>query len=258
MTPTDELLELVHGPASPPLDRGGFLLAAHRRPDLDIDAQLERLDRLAAAVRGAPTLDSISLHLFTSEGFTGDRDDYYDPANSMLDLVLDRRRGIPITLSVVMLEVGRRLHVPLRGVGMPGHFLVKDAVFDDLYVDPYHGGARLTGDQCRRFFRSLHGPTARFDPSMLAPVDELEILTRMLRNLTGVYARRGDRHGLVWVTRLASAWPGAGRAEALAHARALAEVGQHLAAARHLEQRSTELGDEGLARAAAAHRARLN
>ena len=125
---TDRFAELVRGPESEcRLDLGAMLIAAHARRDLDVDEQLTRLDKLAASC-GEPTLDGLTRHLFQEEELQGDIEEYSHPRNSLLDSVLDRRRGIPITLSVVVLEVGRRLGVPLEGIGMPGHFLVRDKV----------------------------------------------------------------------------------------------------------------------------------
>ena len=126
--PTARFTELVQTPeAEWALDEASFLIATHARPDLDLPAQLARLDELAAQA-GEPTLDGLRRLLFRDLGFSGNEVDYYDPRNSFLDEVLDRRTGIPITLAVVMLEVGRRLGVPLAGVSMPGHFLVRDKV----------------------------------------------------------------------------------------------------------------------------------
>jgi hypothetical protein len=135
---TDRFAELVRGPEERcQLDLGALLIAAHARRDLDVDAELQRLDELAASCPGSD-VEALTAHLCGTEGFRGDTDDYSNPRNSLLDVVLDRRLGIPISLSIVVLEVGRRLDIPLQGVGMPGHFLVRDAKDDDVFVDPFH------------------------------------------------------------------------------------------------------------------------
>jgi regulator of sirC expression with transglutaminase-like and TPR domain len=218
--------EIIARPdASIPLDEAALLIAAHARDDLVVAHELGRLDRLAAGC-GEPTLDGVRRHLFDDFGLRGDRRDYYDPRNSFLDAVLTRRRGIPITLSVIVIEVGRRLGVPLHGVGMPGHFLVRDKVDPRVLVDPFHGGALLDAEGCARLFRSLHGPAARFDHSFLDPVPRAVIVGRMLANLRSIYLDRGDRTALGWVTRLRAALPDAGATEWREHATVAEALGR--------------------------------
>ena len=118
-----------------------FLIAAHAHPQLDVGAELARLDDLAARC-ATPTRDGVLAQLFGTEGFHGNEDDDYDPENSMLDTVLDRRIGIPITLSVLAIQVARRVGVTLTGIGAPGHFIVRDAD-DGTYFDPFHRGRVL-------------------------------------------------------------------------------------------------------------------
>lgn len=211
MDPRARFAELMAGSdAGLPLDEVALLVAAHVRPGLDVEAELARLDRLAAGVR-APTLDSLRRYLFADLGFSGNRDDYYDPDNSCLDQVVRRRLGIPITLSVLMLEVGRRLGVPMAGVSMPGHFLVRDKVDPGVFVDPFARGAVLDVGACEQRFRAIHGVGARFDPSFLEPVTRRAIVARLLANLHGVAMARADRPMLVWITRLQAALPDADR-----------------------------------------------
>src|SRR5258706_13186235 len=141
--PAARFAALLAGPGEGlPLDEAALLIAAHADRSVDVEAQLGRLDRLAAAVP-APTLDGLRALLFRDLGFRGNRVDYYDPRNSLLHHVLDRRTGIPITLAVVMMEVGRRVGVPMWGVSMPGHFLVRDKVDTRVFVDPFDAGAVL-------------------------------------------------------------------------------------------------------------------
>lgn len=184
-----------------PLDEAALLIAAHARPGLDVDAGLARLDAIAGDV-GEPTLDGLRRLLFRDLGFHGNDVDYYDPANSFLDLVLERRRGIPITLAVVMLEVGRRIGVPLSGVSMPGHFLVRDKVDPEVFVDPFARGAVLDRRGAEARFHAVQGPGAVFDAGFLEPVGRLAIVGRMLANLDRVARQRGDLAMLRWVRTL--------------------------------------------------------
>lgn len=218
--PTARFTELVHAPETEwALDEVSFLIAAHARPQLDVAGQLVRLDDLAEQA-SEPTLDGLRRLLFRDLGFSGNEVEYYDPRNSFLDEVLDRRTGIPITLAVVMLEVGRRLGVPLAGVSMPGHFLVRDKVDPEVFVDPFARGLVLDRRGCRIRFQGVHGAGAPFDEAFLEPVGKVAIVDRMLANLEGIATRAGDLGTLRWVLRLRAALPDA-PAELLAKLRAI-------------------------------------
>jgi regulator of sirC expression with transglutaminase-like and TPR domain len=207
--PTARFVDAVAGlEAAIPLDQVSFLIAAHAHPDLELDVELARLDGLADQA-SEPTLDGLRRLLFRDLGFAGNADDYYDPRNSFLDDVLERRLGIPISLAVVMLEVGRRLGVPLAGVSMPGHFLVRDKVDPEVFVDPFDRGLVLDRRACQLRFHGVHGADATFDPAFLDPVGKLAIIDRMLANLDGVAVRTGDLGMLAWVLRLRTALPAA-------------------------------------------------
>jgi regulator of sirC expression with transglutaminase-like and TPR domain len=207
--PTERFAALVNGPdASLPLDEAGLLIAAHAKPDLDVAAALTRFDELASEVRD-PTLDGLRRLLFRDLGFAGNEDDYYDPRNSYLDDVLERRTGIPITLAVVMMEVGRRVGVPLSGVSMPGHFLVRDKVDPEVFIDPFARGVVLDRRGAQLRFHGVHGATATFDPAFLEPVARRAIVDRMLANLEGIAGTRGEQAMLAWVLRLRASMPGA-------------------------------------------------
>jgi regulator of sirC expression with transglutaminase-like and TPR domain len=236
MQETLRFVELVNGPStSVDLTEGALLLVAHAHPDVDIEAQAGRIDELAAAC-SEPTLDGVRRLLFQELGFTGDTGDYYDPANSLLDCVLERRRGLPITLSLLTIEVGRRLGVPLDGVGMPGHFLVRDRVLPDVFVDPFDGGRELSAADCQAIFRRLAGRGVPFDPAYLEPVSGVSILGRMAANLVNAYRRRDDRSGLRWSARLRSRCPGAEPAELVQLGQALGRTGAWGEAADLLEE----------------------
>ncbi len=242
------------------LDEAALLIAAHAYPNLDVDAQLGRLDDLAQRCY-APTLDAVVEHLFVDEGFAGNRVAYHDPRNSFLNEVLDRRLGIPITLSVLTIEVGRRLGVPIAGVGMPGHFLLRDKVDPDLFVDPFAGGARLDQGGCEAAFRSLHGADAPFDPAYLEPAGTHSIIRRMLANLKGAYTRRGNRGALVWAVRLGLVVPGAPGGARRELVNALAANGQFDKAATELDALADNLRTAGADQhryAATRLRAKLN
>jgi regulator of sirC expression with transglutaminase-like and TPR domain len=250
--PTARFAALVAaGAPSPPLDEALLLVAAHAAPDLDLAAEMATLDRLAEGV-SAPTFEGVRAHLYDDLGFRGDDATYYDAANSLLPAVLERRRGIPITLAAVLIEVARRRGVALRGVGMPGHFLVDDGLRADRYLDPF-SGSWLDGDGCRALHCRLH-PGVRWDDAYLAPVTTLDIVTRVLANLAGAHRRSGDRGGLCWVLDLRLRLPGATVAERR-------ELGLLLGAAGRYDEGAAVLEGSGAPRdldAAARLRARLN
>ena len=209
--PTERFQALVDRPEpSVSLDEAMLLIAVHSTPTLDVPAQLSRLDELAG---GCPnrSVEGLARYLFATGGFAGNLDDYYDPNNSFLDRVLDRRVGIPISLSVLAMEVGRRIGVPLVGIGMPGHFLVRSATDTDVFVDPFGGGALLDRTGCVELYRAVMSSTRGFDDSMLEPVGTFAVLTRVLTNLEHIYARRADTDAVAWVRRLLVAVPGSNR-----------------------------------------------
>lgn len=258
---TEQFADLLHRPEDElPLDRAALLIAAHAYPDLDVGAELAVIDRIAERCF-APTLDALVRYLFVDLAFRGNRTAYYDPRNSYLNDVIHRRRGIPITLSVLTMAVGRRLGVPLAGVGMPGHFLLRDRVDPTVFVDPFAGGAFLDRAGCERAFRAVHGPDATFDAAFLEPVGPHSILARILANLRVVFAARGHHPGIVWVLRLRTLVPGVPAEERGELAAALAATGDFRGASHELEALASSLGGpvgEQYAAQAARLRARLN
>jgi len=179
-----------------PLAEAALWIAAEEYPTLDVELYLDRLDEIAEAARRrlAAVDDPIAAfneYLFDELGFAGNRESYDDPRNSFLNDVLDRRLGIPITLSLVYTEVGRRIGLPVVGVGFPGHFLVKWTGDRDVIVDPFFGKV-LSPRDCDERLRTSFGPDARLTPEMLAPATAREILVRMLRNLKHNYLGGGD------------------------------------------------------------------
>jgi regulator of sirC expression with transglutaminase-like and TPR domain len=156
---------------------------------------------------------SLATALFGPGGFRGDRDVYHDPRNSLLGEVLRRRVGIPLTLCLVAIEVGRRIGVGLVPVGMPGHVLARDALDPDRFVDAFDGGRLLDRAGCRELFVNLHGVGTTFDPRFVEPTPNHVLLVRMLNNLRAACTRAGDRAGLVRVLDLLCATPVAGVTE---------------------------------------------
>lgn len=261
MEATDRFRALVsRSETQVPLDEAALLIAAHAYPDLDVDDQLRQIDGLAAGCY-APTLDALVRHLFVELEFGGNRREYYDPRNSFLNDVVERRVGIPISLSVLAIVVGRRLGVPLVGVGLPGHFLLRDQVDTDVFVDPFDRGALLDRAGCERAFRRVQGEDAAFDDAFLEPVGSFTILSRMLANLRAIFAATGDHHALLWVIRLRTALPDVAPEERGELAAALAATGAFGAAADELDGLATQLGGslgDAYAQRAAGLRARLN
>jgi regulator of sirC expression with transglutaminase-like and TPR domain len=258
MDPTTRFAALVQGPPDRfALDEAALLIAAHARPDLDVAAELRLLDRLAAGIP-AGDLHDWRRHLFVDLGFSGDVTQYYYPANSFLDQVVRRRKGLPITLSVLGMEVGRRVGLRLEGVGMPGHFLLRHG--PDSFVDPFDGGRVLDRAGCIERFREVNGRRAAFLPSYLDPVSPVAILSRMLNNLKSVYAGRGDVAALTWVADLRAALPDTSPLEDWEWARVLGLTGRFVEAADRMEALAGVLpGEEKSLRAeASAMRARLN
>lgn len=191
-----------------PLDAAALAIAAEEYPALDAAAYLGRLDALAALVRrrapavlrAATTIKALRDVLFEDEGFKGNEKAYYDPRNSYLNEVLDRRLGIPISLSLLFMEVARRVGLKLEGVGFPGHFLVKlkPEAGPEIFIDPYNGGELLSADECVARFKSVsHG--REFDERFLQGVTPRQMLARMLHNLKRIYVEQGDDVRAFWV-----------------------------------------------------------
>jgi len=193
-----------------PLDEAALAIAAEEYPGLDPVACLSRLDRLAKAVESKlgdlrpplRVMQAMREVLRDEERFRGNEKDYYDPRNSFLNEVLERRLGIPITLSLVTIEVARRLGLRMQGVAFPGHFLAKcpaqPGLPGEVFVDAFNGWELLGADECTARFRAvLHGRA--FDPTFLDPVDSRLILARLLHNLKRIYVEKGDDVRALWV-----------------------------------------------------------
>lgn len=192
------------------LDLGlaALLVAGEEYPELDVAEHIKRLDGFADAVRQrAPEklmpeelAKLVGRYLFLEQGFQGNSSDYYNPDNSYFNRVLDTHTGIPITLSLLFLEVARRVGLRCQGVGMPGHFLV-GLEGEEIYFDAFNGGAALGVADCRRLAEGLFGPRMTWQDDYLTPCTKYEFLFRLLNNLKVVYERTGVPEKAVSVTQ---------------------------------------------------------
>jgi regulator of sirC expression with transglutaminase-like and TPR domain len=198
--PEDRFGRLVSGPdAAVDLAEASLVIASGEYPGLDVARYLERLDAMGREVRGRlprgerPAIERLNTYLFGQEGFRGNVEDYYDPRNSFLNDVIDRRIGIPITLSMVYMEVARRAGLDVVGVGLPGHFLVRaEGRGRAVLVDPFHGGALLSEADCQKRLDRVFEGRVRLEAGMLAACPRKAILGRMLRNLKAIYLKADD------------------------------------------------------------------
>ena len=188
------------------LAEAALLVAKDEYPALDIDTYLRRLDELADNIKRRLGSDAgyensilaLNQFLFDDYGLSGNVGDYYDPRNSFLNDVLDRKLGIPITLSIVYIEVGRRLGLPLEGVSFPGHFLVKlEADQGDVVLDPFSGGICLSEEDLIARLEDMpleeHPPVPELARAIVAqPTGKKQILARMLRNLKQIYVHHKE------------------------------------------------------------------
>jgi regulator of sirC expression with transglutaminase-like and TPR domain len=194
------------------LARAALLVAAEEYPQLAPEPYLHRLDFLAEHVKdrlsnetAAPVvLNETSKLLFEEEGFRGNTDAYYDPRNSFLNDVLDRKLGIPLTLGLVFLEIGWRLGVPLRGVNFPGHFLLRyEGEALPLLIDPFHAGQIRFEDQAQDLLDRVYGGSVSMRAEYLRPASKRDILVRLLANLKTIYLNtRDDRKALAAIDRI--------------------------------------------------------
>lgn len=178
------------------LVEAALLIARTAFPKLSVSDCTERLDHWAEHLRkslgDSPSAGDILIHLnrilFEEEGFRGDRQNYYDPQNSFLNRVLERKMGIPITLSLIYSEVGRRAGFPVHGIALPGHFIAGLLhASGTLFIDPFNRGQILTEKECQERIEARSGQPAALDSSWKTPATKKAILRRMLRNLKAIY-----------------------------------------------------------------------
>lgn len=179
------------------LARSALMISTLEYPLLDVAYQISLLDSLAAAAskrfrfpsEPAEELNTLSAFLFDEIGFSGDTENYYNPRNSHLSEVLKRRLGIPITLSLIYIEVAARLSIPLEGISMPGHFIVRHKKARDLIVDPFERGIILSKEEAIDRFKAATHESAIWQDDYLATVSNKDFITRILGNLKGAHLR---------------------------------------------------------------------
>jgi regulator of sirC expression with transglutaminase-like and TPR domain len=205
--------EMIRRP-DPEIDlaRSALLVAAENDPTLDVEAELAKLDawadelgrRLDPSWNNLQRLARLRAYMYEELGFKGDVRGYYSPENSLLHSVMTRRLGIPLTLSIVFMEIGWRLGIPFEGVGFPGHFLVRlTGEPGDLLLDPYDHGASVHEEDCRRMIELTTGGTVPYDPSMIRSLGKRDMIARLLFNLKVACLKAGDDKGaLAAVERL--------------------------------------------------------
>ena len=184
------------------LAEAALLIAAQEYEGLDVRSYQVRLDemgrglreRLEDEQRPERAVMALNHYLFQELGFRGNSEQYYDARNSYLNEVIDRRTGIPITLSLVYIEVGRRAGLEVEGVGLPGHFVVRvQTPARGLLVDPFHGGTLLSEKDCQQRLDRIFGGKVKLEPKMLRPCGRKDMVERVLRNLKAIHLRDEDK-----------------------------------------------------------------
>lgn len=201
------------------LASAALFLAQEEYPDLDPEEYLNALDMMAVEVEERLPVEryplriiqTVNQYLFEDLKFVGNTDNYYDPANSYLNQVIDRRLGIPITLSLIYLEITKRIDFPMVGVGMPGHFLIRPTVGDmQVFVDAFHQGEVMFTEDCQERLSQIYGRPVDLRPEFLQAVDAHHFLARILMNLKAIYIQRSDlRRTLTVIERLLLLFPDA-------------------------------------------------
>ena len=194
-------LEINQPDGSIDLAKASLYMALEEYPNIDPDEYLDALDSIADEVRSRlppqnyplRIIQTINRYLYEDCQFSGNEVDYYDPRNSFLNQVLDRRTGIPISLSLVYLEVAKRIDFPMVGIGMPGHFLIRPD-FEDagIFVDAFNNGEILFPEDCQGRLSQIYGQPMELQPAFLAPVSKRQFLGRMLGNLKAIYLQQRD------------------------------------------------------------------
>jgi len=193
------------------LARAALLIAAESNPNLDVDRTLHTLDTWADELRARLQPDWNNLQklarlrnfVFEDLRFRGDQEDYYSPSNSMLNEVMERRLGVPLTLSIVFMELGWRVGMPLEGVGFPGHFLVRLTGEPlDLLLDPYRDGMSVHEEDCHRMLNEISGGKLVLRDDYLHSITKHDMIARLLLNLKGAYLRAEDDRGALAAVEL--------------------------------------------------------
>lgn len=201
------------------LAKAALYIAQDEYPNLDIDEYLNALDTMAFEVEERLSeeryplriIRTINQYLYDDLDYSGNTSDYYDPRNSFLNQVLDRRTGIPITLSLVYLEIARRLDFPMVGINMPGHFLIRPE-FEEvgIFVDAFNRGEILFDADCEQRLSQIYGRPMQLQPQFITAVSPRQFLARMLTNLKLIYINRKDLpKALAMVERILMVFPDA-------------------------------------------------
>jgi regulator of sirC expression with transglutaminase-like and TPR domain len=210
----------IHQPdAQIDLARAALYLAQEEYPDLDAEEYLNALDTMAMDVTERLTVEryplriikTINQYLYQDLGFCGNAANYYDPPNSYLNQVIERRTGIPITLSLVYLEIAQRIDFPMRGVNFPGHFLIRPTLAEmEVFVDPFNQGDILFVTDCQERLQQIYGESVQFESQFLETVSPKQFLARLLGNLKIIYLNQGDlQRSLAAIERILLLFPNA-------------------------------------------------
>jgi regulator of sirC expression with transglutaminase-like and TPR domain len=201
------------------LERAAFYIAQEAYPDLDVEEYVALLDTMADEVRDRlpvedyplRTLKVLNAYLYDELGFKGNQTDYYNPQNSFLNDVIDRRTGIPITLALVYLSLAQRIAFPMEGIALPGHFLIRPVQSEmAIFVDAFNQGEILFEQDCETLLHKMFGDRIAMREQFLAPATNRQFLARMLTNLKATYAASGDVGGvLAAVERILMLYPDA-------------------------------------------------
>lgn len=192
------------------LARAALLISNGMNPRLNPDIELLDLDSLAKAAKNhigdtdnsLYSINALSEFLFDELGFKGNEKDYYNPDNSFLDRVLTTRLGIPLSLSLLYIEIGKRIGMQFVGIGMPGHFLVRHETSKDYYIDTYNRGVLLSLNECKEIFEHASLGKIVWNANFLNPVDNKTFICRMLRNLKTAYLQKEDHGGALSILDL--------------------------------------------------------
>lgn len=226
------------------LAEAALLVCAEFQPEVDVDAELLRLDAIADALRShgfissTPESDAEALAAWLGEelGFGEPEGDYYDPRNALLTDVLDTKEGLPITLSIVYIAVAQRLRIPAHGIGLPGHFVTGIGRGPDpVVIDPFHGGRTLDEDDLIELVHEATGGQSSYTPGMLRATPPPDVMRRLLHNLTRDLANQGDLQSATLAHELLLLLPSAPAADLRRYGELLARVGRYDEAARRLD-----------------------
>ena len=230
-------------------------ICAERDPDLDVDTALLRVDALADGLLTSGTLtgeapadaEALAAYLAGTHGFTGDDEDYHDPDNGLLDAVLDRRRGMPITLSVLYVAVARRVRIPAWGIAQPGHFYVGIGTPDRTTVlDPFHDGQVVEAEELAARLRAATAGRVEFTRAHLRPAGPAVTIRRILNNLTRDFTNRGLLHHALWTVECKLVLPNALADDHRARGELLSHLGQYGQAALAFETYLAEAGEHAV------------